>query len=958
MIFICLQPSLLQGQEIVVDCTYDSLELKKQLPSKFFVASLDIQADFKVDKDELLYLIDIPTSSYVLMSDLVQTLFYLRKKECFSKIEISYNQDDHFLVFNLDGLFIVSNVRLHGSMIGKEKYRSSYIMEIGECFDEKKHLYSLKKIKEKFYQSGCFKANVYDKIVYDPILKNVKVDLYLYKGPQFSVGDCKFDIVSPGTVAEQDLALIIHQLNRLFIKRFFLLRYTKDLVEKSMTQFKNYLNKKGLSRSTIDCQEVIDHENRQVNLHFTLSFEDKKEFVFWGNHFFTQENFLENILMYGKSSWHFPGAILSDEIQSMYKSKGFWDVQVSVKEEPGKVYCIIHEGKRARLQSVEIKDNVHIPTKQLEVECFSTIQNKLFDRDTFSQALHALKQLYMQHGFWDMKIVKEEFLPCSQSSDQGSVDYKVSLTLDEGEMRKLKSVEIQGYEELLKEKPFVELSDLKKPIPFNYTLLSLQKNWLANYFQDLGHSKVIVSYELVDSDDGITVKWIIHLDEKQVHFGKLVVCGNSKIPFKYLQRELDIKSGQLWNKKSIERSIDNLRGLNLFDTTYIYSHKDADEHGNIPVGVKLIAADVYEVRARTGLQQVGKDFSLQQGVSYKFGGTLIVNNPCKFGDRLVFEGDFTRFYGNLSMQYLMPWLFHRPIRSQIKLYNNSYLQPLYIGSDVSIFSAYQKGILFGLQEKHEKINFGMSVGVEFKGIEEADIDDVGVSIDYNPSFFHKQFAFFFIEPSLMWSNVDNIINPRSGSTALVSCLSMFDIASQTGLFKVLGEYSLYIPCTPRTVFAVRTRCGHVFNRKYNELLPIDRFYLGGANTIRGYDRDYCPPLGLLAKPVQADGVALPEEADGMWRYVSQGGRTMVNCNFEMRFPIYSQFEGAVYFDTGVLVKDSIDDVADNMLGGVGFGLRYNTPIGPLRFDIAFKLDRKYPDFESPYVWYLTLGQAF
>jgi translocation and assembly module TamA len=349
---------------------------------------------------------------------------------------------------------------------------------------------------------------------------------------------------------------------------------------------------------------------------------------------------------------------------------------------------------------------------------------------------------------------------------------------------------------------------------------------------------------------------------------------------------------------------------------------------------------------------------LQQGFSYKVGGTVIVNHPFKFGDRFVVEGDFTRFYENFSIQYLMPWLFNRPIRSQIKIYDNHYLQPLYIGSDVSIYNAFQQGILFGLQEKHEHVNVGMSVGLEFKGISRANIEDIGISIDYNPLLFEKKFAFLFAEPSLMWTNVDNLLNPKSGSNALISLLAMADIAYQTSLFKFLAEYALYVPFSQRTVFAVRTRIGHVFNRKYNELLPIDRFYLGGANTLRGYDRDYCPPLGVLTNPVYAPSTGLPSAANDLWRFVNQGGRTMFNCNFEVRFPIYYEFEGAVFLDTGVLIKDSVNEVHDNLLGGAGFGFRYNTPIGPIRFDIAFKLDRKYPDFESPYVWYLTLGQAF
>jgi outer membrane protein insertion porin family len=697
-----------------------------------------------------------------------------------------------------------------------------------------------------------------------------------------------------------------------------------------------------------------------VDVKFHLSFDEKKEFIFWGNHFFTQENFLENILMYGKSSWHFPGAILSDEIESMYKAKGFWDVQVCVKEESGKTFCMIDEGKRAVLQKIEIKDNFHISTQKIASECFALVQEKPFDRDLFSLAIQHLKKLYMEQGFWDVKILKEEFIKLPEQIQYPQFNhYKAALMIDEGAVRSLQSVEVAGYSEFSSQGPFEQFFNLKQAVPFHHSWIYTQKSWLINYFKDLGHHKVLVHHELTGPLDAMHLVWHIELDEKQVHFGKLVISGNSKIPFKLLQRELRIEQGQLWDKNKIEKSLANLRGLDLFDTTHIYSYKEIDDQGQIPVGVKLIDADKYEMRARLGCQQVGKDFSLQQGFSYKVGGTAIFNNPFKYGDRAIIEADFTKFYENFSMQYLMPWLFTRPIRSQIKLYDNHYLQPLFIGSDVSIYNAFQQGILFGLQEKHEHVNLGMSVGLEFKGIAKANIEDIAISIDYNPSLFAKKFAYFFAQPSLMWTNVDNIVNPKSGSNALISVLGMADLQNQTSLFKLLGEYALYVPFSLRTVCAIRTRIGHIFNRQYTDILPIDRFYLGGANTIRGYDRDYCPPLGLLTKPIYAPDVGLPPAADDLWWYVPQGGRTMINCNFEVRFPLYDQLQGAAFLDAGVLVKDSMmQDVPDNLLGGAGFGFRYNTPIGPIRFDLAFKLDRKYPEFESPYVWYLTLGQAF
>lgn len=958
--FYCLwflflfQLPVLHAEEISVDCSFDCIELERVLPSKIFVQSIDIQADFQVDKDELLYLIDIVPMSHITLHDLVQTVFYLKKKEAFSKIEIVFIPEELKLIFKLEGVFTLASLRLHGSMIGKEKYRSCYIMEEGESFDRKKHDYSLKKIKDKFFQEGFFNCVVKDELVFDPLLKTVKGDLYLSKGPQFSIGDCRFEIESVDAIDEKEIHLIKMQLGRIFLKRFYAHRYTKNVVEKSMAHFKHYLDKKGFSQAVMSYEESIDYQNRQINLNFTFSFDEKKEFVFWGNHFFTQENFLENFLMYGKSSWHFPSAILSDEIENMYKSKGFWDLNLSVKEEKGKVFCIIHEGKRAMIRHVECKDNFQLSQQQLQLSCFKKLHNNSFDKETFSQAVHALKQLYMEHGYWDIKVVKEEFVPMKQTAHNKFIDYKIVLTLDEGPAQYLQSVEIKGYDELLEYGPFAQFNNLKEPVPFNHSWIALQRNWLINYFKDFGHTKVMVDYEYHNNK----LVWNVQVDERQVYFGKFVVSGNSRIPFKYLQRELTIKQGHVWDKKNIEKSIDNLRNLELFDTVYIYSHKEVDDQGQVPVGVKLIAADTYEIRTRLGGQQVGKDFSLQQGFSYKFGGTFIYNNPFKFGDRLVAEGDFTKFYGNLSVQYLMPWLFNRPIRSRIKIYDNSYRQPLYIGSDVSIYSAYQKGVLFGMQEKHDHLNMGVTLGVEFKGIVPANIEDIALSIDYNPKLMHTQFAFGFVEPSLMWSYVDNILNPKNGWNAFVSCLGMADMVNQTSLFKVVGEYAVYLPFTSRSVFAIRTRAGHVFNREYRDIMPIDRFYLGGANTIRGYDRDYCPPLGLLTKPVPAPNTGLPAAANDLWHYVNQGGRTMFNVNFEARFPIYLQLEGATFFDAGVLIKDSIQDVPDNLLGGVGFGLRYNTPIGPLRFDIACKLDKKYPDFESPYAWYLTLGQAF
>ena len=84
---------------------------------------------------------------------------------------------------------------------------------------------------------------------------------------------------------------------------------------------------------------------------------------------------------------------------------------------------------------------------------------------------------------------------------------------------------------------------------------------------------------------------------------------------------------------------------------------------------------------------------------------------------------------------------------------------------------------------------------------------------------------------------------------------------------------------------------------------------------------------------------------------------MVNANAEIRFPIYKSFGGVLFQDIGVLSQEGVGGLSKHWYPTSGFGLRYKTPIGSLRFDIGWKWKR-FTQEESMYAWYLTLGQAF
>ena len=131
-------------------------------------------------------------------------------------------------------------------------------------------------------------------------------------------------------------------------------------------------------------------------------------------------------------------------------------------------------------------------------------------------------------------------------------------------------------------------------------------------------------------------------------------------------------------------------------------------------------------------------------------------------------------------------------------------------------------------------------------------------------------------------------------------------------------------------------------------MPPERFYLGGPHSMRGYQTDGCPPLGNF----------LNEKGEVQW--VPQGGKTMLNINCETRIPLFSpQIQGVIFQDFGYLIKDKIidDKSQSSFLASSGCGLRYLTPIGPLRFDIGWKWFKSYPK-EPRHAWVLTFGHAF
>ena len=161
------------------------------------------------------------------------------------------------------------------------------------------------------------------------------------------------------------------------------------------------------------------------------------------------------------------------------------------------------------------------------------------------------------------------------------------------------------------------------------------------------------------------------------------------------------------------------------------------------------------------------------------------------------------------------------------------------------------------------------------------------------------------------------------------------LGSDLRFLKYLGQHYYFRPLPRGVVLASAARVG--LGRGFGqELIPSERFFAGGGNTVRGYERDGLGPVDFFDDP--------------------RGGSASVVLNQEVRFPLWSIFGGVGFLDAGNVFSTVRDVSFRELKVGAGLGLRTETPVGLFRVDYGFPLSRAEDDPVAR--WFVSLGQVF
>jgi translocation and assembly module TamA len=202
-----------------------------------------------------------------------------------------------------------------------------------------------------------------------------------------------------------------------------------------------------------------------------------------------------------------------------------------------------------------------------------------------------------------------------------------------------------------------------------------------------------------------------------------------------------------------------------------------------------------------------------------------------------------------------------------------------------------------------------------------------------------EFSLISLPGRFTWDTSDDLLDPTRGGRLNLRLAPFFDtFKGSLGFVKGYGSYSRYLKISkkPFLVLAGRAALGSIWGEERDSIPADERWYAGGGGSVRGFAYQFAGPL--------FDGDPI-------------GGRSLLELSFELRAKVTKKIGIVTFIDGGSAFKAEFPDFKEDLRWGGGVGVRYYTPIGPVRLDVAVPLNPR-EDIDDPFQIYISIGQAF
>ncbi|MCH2173345.1 BamA/TamA family outer membrane protein [Myxococcota bacterium] len=571
------------------------------------------------------------------------------------------------------------------------------------------------------------------------------------------------------------------------------------------------------------------------------------------------------------------------------------------------------------LQRIHWKGIHALTASQLENQMLSVpaswkfwVQPPPFDEFTLEEDVARIRNTYRDHGYYDAQI------HASVTWNAAHTRATATVQVDEGEPVRLTQFQIEWTGAAL---PESKRQAIESGLPFEtgevFSVASYQRarEHLLTALANNSRPGAILSggAEVNPERHSARVSWTVD-PGPAVTFGAVTISGLETIDPQIVQRELTMQPGQPYVRSALVDSEKAIADLGLFRVVMVTAADPGNGAEIWPVQVQVEEGPPRRVQVAAGY-----------GTQDKFRGRISWEHLNFLGDarQLKITGKASSLVLGVDTRIEQP---HFPeSRTRTTLYS-SYLRetPPAYDSDLA---------LAGVElERPFGKNWRGFAGYHF---DYGDVSNVVGDTDREEG----QTLLSYFRLAVQRSTLDQLSNPSRGTWLELSVEPAGKaIGSDVDYVRLTAEAKAFHPLW-KVVLATRVLAGTIqtFGGSQPSDVPAFKlFYSGGSSSVRGFRYQHLGPIDAQGEP--------------------EGGLTLGQANFEIRFPIWKALSGVAFVDAGQVTRDPFDLRIDDFLASTGGGLRLLTPVGDIRLDYGHLLNP--PANVDSGRFYVSVGQAF